>query len=472
MNRKLSVFIAFIFVAFSFFACNNQNKQKNTENSSKEKSTIIYKAGTFQSIVCADDSKESYTAYFPNSYKPHEKLPVIVVFDAHARGKLAAVKFKKAADNFGYLIIASNNAKNGSNTIGYTLNILFKDVLSRFNIDAKQIYTAGFSGGAKIATSIAIQQGGVAGVISIAAGLPQAGQQISNFFNFASIVGINDFNYLELKELDKQMGTLGLAHNLFITDTGHEWPNDSIINAAVEWMYVLAIKKGLVPGDDHIVRTYIEHVSSHINRLILEDKVYRAKQEYQVFLNTIKDLIDISQYEKSYRVLLKNPNIKKQEAEFKKIAEQEGTKQQAYINYFKTGQFNKLAREIELQRKNAAKKDFQQKHSAQRLINYISMISYLFTDSYIKQNNLKQAENILKIYKLADKDNPDVYFFEACIYDKKAMDKKAVSSLQKAVDAGFSDVSRLYNSIYFKRISTLPEFDLIVQKAEKNFDNE
>ena len=471
MNRKTTSFAALMFIAFLFFACNNQSKQTN-KDTEHNNNTTFYKAGSYQTIVCAEDTKESYTAYFPNAYNPNEKLPVIIVFDAHARGKLAAQKFQKAADNFGYLIVASNNAKNGSKTIGHTVNVLFKDVLSRFKIDTKQIYTAGFSGGAKIATSIAVQQGGIAGVISIAAGLPQAGQQISNYFNFASIVGINDFNYLELNELDKQIGTLGFAHNLFITDKGHEWPNDSTINSAVEWMQILAIKKGIVPSDDHMIRNYIDHVSIHINKLILEDKVYRAKQEYEVFLSSLKNLIDISEYEKSYRTLLKNPNIKTQQSEFKKIAEQEGSKQQAYLNYFKNGQFNKIAQEIELQRKNILTKDFAQKHSAQRLINYISMLSYLFTDSYIKQNNLQAAENVLKIYKLADKNNPDVYFFEASIYDKKAMDKKAISSLQKAVSLGFSDVDRLYNTQYFNRISTLAEFDLIIQKAKKNFDNE
>jgi len=473
MNIK-TISSILIFGALLFASCNNSSGNQKTKQQTETVQVKIYQPGSFEDIVCAKDANESYTAYFPNSYNSKEKMPAIIVFDAHARGKMAARKFQKAADNFGYLIFASNNAKNGLKTINHTVNTLFFDVFSRFNIDAKRVYTAGFSGGAnaKIASSIAIQQGGIAGVISIAAGLPQANQQLEKIFDFAGIVGIDDFNYLEMVELDKQLALIGFSHKLFVTDNAHEWPSDSVINSSVEWMQIKAMKKGILPADDHIIRNYIDRTSQHINSLILSDEVLRAKYEYEVFITSLKDLIDVNEYEKSYQVLLKNPNIKKQENQFKKIAEQEGSKQQLYINYFKNLQCNNLLNEINLQNKTVKSENKAKKHSAQRLLNYIGMLSYIFTDSYLKNNNLKTVENCLKVYKTADKNNPDAYFFEASFYEKKGMYKKAISALQKAAGLGFSDAERLYNPAYFQNINTLPEFDLIVKSVKENFVKE
>ncbi len=469
MKAKLFIFTALFFGAFTFGACNNKNTQ---QGQSETHPKILYKPGSFQIITCRNDSNESYTAYFPHSYNPKEKTAVIVVFDAHARGKLAAGKFRKAADNYGILIIASNNAKNGSKTISHTVNTLFSDIFSRFKIDAKRVYTAGFSGGAKIAASIAIQQGGIAGVISIAAGLPQAGQQTGHFFDFAGIVGIDDFNYLEMKELDKQLGLIGFAHHLSVTGKAHEWPSDSTINASVEWLQVKAIKNGIAPNDDQIIRNYIDKKSAYINQLIINGAVYQAKYEYEILLATLKNLIDITDYEKSYQVLLKNPEIKKQEQAFKKLAVQEGSLQQQYINYFKNGQFATIEGEINRQKKAAAHTNEQKKHSAKRLLNYLSMLSFIFCDSYLKNNDLEKAERVLNIYQKVDASNADVYFFEASLWDKKSQDKQAFSALKKAVGLGFSDVDRLYNPAYFQYIVNLPEFDLIVQQTHQNFDKE
>ncbi len=472
MYTKLSVFISLFLGLFLLFNCSNSKQTDNEGNTQTQANFVLYKAGTFQKITCSKDVNETYTAYFPNNYLPNKKIPVIIVFDAHARGKLAAQKFQKAADTFGFLIIASNNAKNGLKTINHTVNTLLGDVFSRFKINAKQVYTAGFSGGAKVAASIAIQQGGITGVISIAAGLPQAGQQTANFFDFVGIVGIDDFNYLEMKELDRQMAILGFSHNLFITDRGHEWPDDSTINSAVEWLQIIAMKKGIAQSDDHIIRNYIDHTSKYINSLVRSGAVYKAKYEYDVFLSSLKGLIDLSEYEKSYQVLLKNPNIKKQKAEFEKIAEQEGTQQQLYIKYFKSQEFNKISQEINVQKGKIKTNDFNKKHSAQRLLNYISMLSYIFIDSYMQKGDLELVEQYLTIYKAADKNNPDVYFFYASLYDKTSQEKKALNELKKAIELGFADKDRLYQAGYFTKIINLPEFDLLVKKTQENFEKE
>ncbi len=49
---------------------------------------------------------------------------------------------------------------------------MWADLVSRFSINLKRMYTAGFSGGARIAMKVAMDSGQIAGVIASSAGFP------------------------------------------------------------------------------------------------------------------------------------------------------------------------------------------------------------------------------------------------------------------------------------------------------------
>ena len=109
-------------------------------------------------------------------------------------------------------------------------------------------------------------------------------------------------------------------------------------------------------------------------------------------------------------------------------------------------------------------------NKAKRLLNYMSMLSYVFSESALKSNDLKMAEKYLSIYKKADPNNPDYYFFNACVFANKNMEKEALKSLNKAVEFGFFDTSKLKAEKCFSNINKLTEFESIVAKAKMNFE--
>ena len=471
MNKILiNTFFLFFVILFFSSSCKETKKEENTTQTPQE--TTLDLPGSFNyHIACRTDQTQSYTAYFPVSYKPGVAFPVIIVFDAHARSKIAANKFKQIADEFSYLVIVSNNAKNGLKTINQTINALFDDVFQRFNIDTRRVYTAGFSGGARIASSIAINKGGIAGVLAVAGGLPQVGQKVSHKFDFAAIVGIDDFNYQELKALDKQMESLHFPHSLIIAQNGHEWPNSKVLHSAVSWLEIQAMKRADIPVNDNLIRNYSQQMADSINSLVLKNKLYDAKKLYEQFLSTLDDLYDISDFQKSYSELLKNPELKKQEQQTEGLAKKEAEKQQLYISLFKAQSFSKISNEInELNTGFKAKNEFK-KHSAKRLLNYTSMLSYIFTDNTLKSGDLNLTAKYLDIYKKVDKDNPDYYYFEACVSATHKKTDSAIKNLQKAVEFGFFDTEKLETESCFNEIRKSDEFKTIIAKATENFEN-
>ncbi|MEN8120531.1 MAG: hypothetical protein ABFS35_09305 [Bacteroidota bacterium] len=469
IKKLITFYITMMFLVFSQIACNN-----NAENETNEQSTQIAKVnkpGEFvYKIDCRTDQTQSYAAYFPVSYKSQAPSPIIVVFDAHARGKMAVHKFQKTADEFGYIIVASNNAKNGLKSINSTINALFDDIFYRFNIDKKRVYTAGFSGGARVASSVAIYKGGVAGVIAIAGGLPKVGQEVSHKFDFVAIVGVEDFNFLELRTLDKQMKELGFPHLLTITKNGHVWPDEKILRTTVKWFEIQSMKRGDIPVNDNLIRNYSQHMADSINVLVLNGKVYDAKKLYEQFLSTLDGLYDITEYQKSYEVLLKNPDIKNQENLIETLVKSEIEKQQQYINMFKQQSFKQLLSEIHVQKSEIQAKNVQNRNRAKRLLNYMSMLSYIFSEGALKNNDLKMTVEYLRIYKKVEPDNPDRHFFEACVFANRNMEKEAIESLKKAVEFGFFDIVRIENERCLDKISKLSEFESIIEEAKINIE--
>jgi len=470
MNKTILLKLLIILTVIGALSCNNNNKEdRDTEQNTQTNN--VYKPGKFvYKINCRTDQSQSFAAYFPVSYKSNTEFPVIIVFDAHARGKMSVHKFKNIADEFGYIIVASNNAKNGLKTINTTINVLFDDIFYRFKIDKRRVYTAGFSGGARVASSVAIYKGGITGVIAIAGGLPQVGQEVTHKFDFTSIVGIEDFNLLELKTLDKQMDKLGFTHLLTITTGGHKWPDKKTLRKSVEWFEIQAMKRGDIPVNDKLIRDYSQNLADLINNLVLKGKVYQAKILYEQFLSTLDGLFDISGYQKSYEVLLKNPDIKNQQKEIETSAKAEADKQQHYISLFKQQSLKQLINEINMLKSNMQAKNELKKTSSKRLLNYMSMLSYIFTDGALKNKNFKTAVEYLGIYKVVDPDNPDRYFFEACVFANKNMEKEAIKNLESAVDYGFYNISRLKTEKYFAEISKLPEFENVIVKTKVNFE--
>ncbi len=452
--------INFIAVLFIISCGNNESAKEQDETTEPNKLT----AGTIiSSQECRSNPGHTYAYYLPSSYNTEKQYPVIITFDAQARGYLSVSKFKNAAEKFGYIIVASNDARNGLKDINPVINSLWEDVMGRFSIDQKRIYSAGFSGGARIAASVAIYKGGVKGVIGCAGGMPSVGQEIGKKFDFIGIVGLNDFNYQEMKTLDKAMTENDFTNQLLTFDGGHEWPPQEVLAKAIEWLDLMNMKKGELAIDDNLVRDYTASYADTINNALMKGENLKAYQFYNILLKDLDGLYDISDYQKSYNALLKNPTIKEGLNLEKAEKEKEHNDQENILNNFKSNSFAKIKEEINHLKKNAA-----QSHVNKRLLGFIGMLSYLYTEQAVNSQNISAYNGFIDIYELVEPHNPDMECFKACQAMMESKKDLAMEHLQKAINYGFHDFRKLENIGYFQELRTLPEFDILVQKARQN----
>src|SRR5260370_1241352 len=79
-------------------------------------------------VKCAADASQSYALYLPSNYTPDRTWPVILGFDPGGRGRNAVDRYQAAAEQYGYIIAASNNSRNGSPDTGKAASAMATDV--------------------------------------------------------------------------------------------------------------------------------------------------------------------------------------------------------------------------------------------------------------------------------------------------------------------------------------------------------
>lgn len=199
-------------------------------------------------VKCEADAAQAYALYLPSNYSAARAWPVILAFDPRGRGRTPVERYQAAAEKFGYIVAGSHNSRNGSWAVSMkAAEAMASDVERRFRIDAKRIYTAGMSGGARVALAIALGSDFVAGVVASSAGYPDSQPRKTVPFAVFATAGTEDFNYHEVRELDRALDS---PHRLAIFEGGHVWLSSELALEAVEWLELQAMAASRRPRDD------------------------------------------------------------------------------------------------------------------------------------------------------------------------------------------------------------------------------
>lgn len=201
-------------------------------------------------VACAADPKETYALYIPRSL-PAGPSPILFIFDPRERGGFGADVFLEASEKFGLILVSSNNTRSdGPAEPNITaIRALWIEAHSRFSIDDRRIYFAGFSGTGRAACMMAtLAPGTVAGVIGCGAGFHRDVTSKPPFLFFGT-VGNRDFNYSEMLALDDTLTKLSAPHRIEVFDGPHRWPPPEVATRAVEWIVLAAMRDGCWPRD-------------------------------------------------------------------------------------------------------------------------------------------------------------------------------------------------------------------------------
>ena len=198
-------------------------------------------------VTCIADPTQSYALFVPADYTPSRTWPVIFAFDPGGRGRVPVERYKTAAERYGYIVVGSNNSRNGGMEFPRVLAALTNDVAAQLAVNPKRVYLAGMSGGARTALGVALASKEIAGVIASSAGYPDTNLRKTLSFPLFATAGTDDFNHMEMRKLDRALTT---PHRLVIFNGGHVWLSSELAMQAIEWMELHAMKAGFKPRDE------------------------------------------------------------------------------------------------------------------------------------------------------------------------------------------------------------------------------
>jgi hypothetical protein len=245
---------------------------------------LLPKEVIVDSVKIANTINESYAVYLPKQYNREKPSAIVFIFDPGGRGKVGIEPFVLAAETYNYILVCSNNSKNGPVDINMEIaNRLFESVSTVYNLDPSRLYISGFSGGARLAGSLAVSSDVFQGVIACGAsfdGMDKFALQGNNF-SYVGMVGDTDMNYQEMIQnavwLDKMM----VKNTLFISHQDHAWPLQKQMLRAFDWLEIQAFKKDIKKTNEITIKKIYEENLKIADSLKENNEMILAIAEYE-----------------------------------------------------------------------------------------------------------------------------------------------------------------------------------------------
>jgi len=422
-------------------------------------------------VVTQADPDQSYAAFLPDNYDPQRQWPTVFCLDPRARGASAIPRFVPAAQKYGFVVICSNNSRNGLDgpTITKIFTTFWEDAHRRINIDPKRTYIAGFSGGARLAAAFAARcRGCLAGVIATGAGFPPEPQPDQNMaFAYFAAAGIDDFNAAELWDLEKKFRSLNTPFHFESFAGGHEWAPEATIERALLWLNLQAMKSGSLATDDKFIESQFIARTNGVEQLLAQKNYSEAQKELQSIIRDFKGLKDLSTTQGKSDQLARSNELKKdeklQEAAFKQQLTSAGEIYSLWMkapdpDEARSPRFDAASRIAEFRKQREAAEDSQERRLARRVLSQLQIQSIESAQAAFRNNKTEVAIINLQLAKEIDPKNPNLVFELARAFALKRDKASTLDTLEEAISLGFKDSARLQSEVAFSFLSTDPRF--------------
>ena len=466
-------FIGLFITIFLFYGCHGKsyNSTEDVKNVPLQHSGAylkpLKKGIVIDSVICSDDSSQIYAVYLPSHYDTSKKWPIIYLFDPHGVGNLPVLLYKDLAEKYGFILAGTYNSKNGmqwdaSEKAG---EAFIKDTWIRLSLDNNRLYTFGFSGGAKVASMIAIADGGIAGVVACGGGFPEEHPPLKQPFSFISFVGDKDFNNVTVKQLDKLLDSTNLSHQLMEFNGKHQWPPVSQIEQAFQWLDLDAMRTKTMPKNDSIIKSVRDRFLNEAADWHKKRNIVEEYYTYKKLLNFLRDLDDLGKYAAKVQEFENSDALEKyfkDEQIFEAEEAQEILEFRAHMGKMDQAWWeNKVSiMKKQIQRDTTSPVALQ----TQRMLGYLSLVMYMGASGEMNQGNIQAATYFNGLYAMVDPTNPEHCYINATLDMAAKNTGKALENLKEAVKLGFTDSRRLEQDNNFTSLRNMPEYKTLLKE--------
>lgn len=426
-------------------------------------------------VVCQADATQSYALYLPTGYTPQRSWPILYGFDPGGRGRQPVELFKDAAEKYGWIVVGSHNSRNGP---GVPLNdiiaALWQDTHERFAIDEQRVYTTGMSGGSRVAASVAIGlPGRVAGVIACGAGFPYAKNPTREMrFAYFALAGVEDFNLIELNQLEESLTKSNLTHQLLTFAGAHTWPSKALLEEAVVWYEVMAFQMKLRQPDAARLNALYDQSLQHARTLEAEGQLYEAFMRYRILAQAFNGLRATDEVVTRLQGLQRNKDVQEQLNQLKaadRLQESRGRELMTVVQGLRSAetQMQSLSEGKGLvaryRKQSEVAAPSTERLVARRLLGQFSVTVSEEANGEMYRKNFGLAASLLALAVELRPSNPQGFYRLAAAYARSGQKRAALEALTNAVAQGFNDAARLEHAEEFASLRQEKAFKALVE---------
>lgn len=442
--------------------------------------TRIIPGSIMDTVYCKTDQEQSYALFLPTNYDDKLTWPIVYFFEPAARGTLPLLHFKKAADRYGYILVASNNSRNGSwEGVFKSANAMFQDTYQRFSLDSLGIYTCGFSGGARAALAVAEEYDRITGVLACGAGLPNPKEykpRPQSNYSYLGIVGDKDMNYLELHKVKKLFDSLKFRNRLLIFDGGHQWPPEETAIEAIRWLEIRSMYNSSVHTDS--INSYFEKRIEEARDLKQAGNLYLASNSYEQLILDFEGSTDTSIAKKELNTLSSDKAFKKDAKLYEKLFHKEEMLIDRYLRAFKgigvgdprdTVYFKNATwwnNESKYLKRLSVSKITANQLVGKRMVDFIWRRCVETGSNYYDQGDYTRAVMVDQVWAQIQPDKKYPYYRLARSYARLGETDRALVQLQLAVQHGITDGALLTKDPAFEVLQNESTFQKLLTQLK------
>jgi poly(3-hydroxybutyrate) depolymerase len=201
--------------------------------------------GQATTVTCKASPNQTYACYVPAKYSKKKKWPILYCYSPGGNGMSFVRMFKDVCERQGWIVVGSNNARNGpGGPIITAMKAMWKDTHDRFSINDKRCYASGFSGGSGMAFGMAqAYPDNFAGVIpmAVAGSWSKSPPDIAKHIAVCFIIGDKDM-VAHVKKTAEALKAKGNKTEVKVFSGGHTLPPKNVAEGAVDWLVKVAPK--------------------------------------------------------------------------------------------------------------------------------------------------------------------------------------------------------------------------------------
>lgn len=414
-------------------------------------------------VSCQADTSEHYALYLPGDFDTTRNYGILIFLDPSARGDEPVQLYHELANRYHLVLAGSMRSRNFSGDVSIRSFVaIYNDLMQRINPDSSVVFLSGFSGGARMAASIATLYPQVTGVIACGAGFTGTDDAaVRRIRLYAATVGYRDMNYEELEENNSLLDEMGMKNMLVYFDGLHEWAPLKSMEVAVQWLLENKTNPLSFPGNTD---------TQYVNRLKLMEDSGRLYMAWQAW-NQLKQVSGYRQQASTAVNRLEGlSGFKKDKDDYESSLQSERTIMNAFSIAFQpllAGLNNNdetVWRELDTRIKEMrSEKSYYRQLSAIRALDHCrrSCGEYFFL--YMDSKEFDAALRVSSVMQYFIHDEPAVQVWMARAYAGSGNKKQTQHYLKLAAKGGYVQHAKLENDPLLIKVLTSDEIRKIFE---------